>query len=125
MKNIEIAKLLYEMKPGDPPSLHVGTKWYTMWNSNTIEEAWIEAESVSLSLFPDWEHDWDALKTLLIEQQFDREFIVLLDTFNDEGVDANFRVEIFRKRDSFFGYGSTFEEAVLDAIINTLTEQSK
>ena len=120
MKNIEIAKLLYEMKPGDPPSLHIGDKWYTMWNSNTVEEAWQEAESISLSLFPDWEHDWDALKELLIKIMENFAYTLSIDA-----LDEIFVARLESYSHTFIETDSTIEKAIVSVLIKALTFNPK
>ena len=118
MKNIELAKLLYEMKPGDPPSLHKGENWYTMWNSNTVEEAWEEAEKTGL--IPDWEHDWIALKELLLVviKNFDPYMLVSLYPEDKEKI---YEVNFTKDSDVVAcGYGFTLEQTIVNAIINSL-----
>lgn len=116
MKNIELAKLVYEMKPGDPPSLHMGTKWYTMWNSHTIEEAWQEAAP----LFPDWEHDWNALKELLFSIMREHEFTLSLDV-----LEKDFCVEFYDLKSDFRICADTLEEAIFITVLRALTELKK
>ena len=118
MKNVELAKLLYEMKPGDPPSLHKGENWYTMWNSFTVEEAWQEAEKTGL--IPDWEHDWDALKQLLFAVMKEYAFTLSIDALEE-----TFVVRFENYESTYIEKRFTLEEAILEAIFKALTYRTK
>lgn len=118
MKNIELAKLVYEMKPGDPPSLHKGENWYTLWGSFTVEEAWLEAESVGL--IPDWEHDWTALKFLLFDTMKKYEL-----TFSFDVLENDFWVGLRNYDTEYRAHAGTLEEAVYIAVCRALTELKK
>ena len=112
---IALAKLVYEMKPGDPPSLHKGENWYTMWNSNTVEEAWEEADKTGL--IPDWEHDWVALKLLLFEIMRKYEFTLSFDV-----LEKDFCVEFYDLKSTFRACAGTLEEAIFIVVCRALTE---